>query len=69
MISGALNIGFPSQCIDATAGHPHISQQELNHGHGPDVLDANRMLGPSHCIHDGASLTLHPSSSIHLIDL
>jgi hypothetical protein len=56
VVRGALDIGFAAQGVDAAAGHAHVAQQQLDDGHGTDVLGAGGVLGPAHGVHDGAGL-------------
>ena len=39
VIGGALDVGLPAQGVDPAAGHAHVAQQQLDHGHGADILD------------------------------
>jgi hypothetical protein len=52
VVGGPLDVGFAAQGVDAAAGDPHVAQQQLDDGHGADVLGAGGVLGPAHGIHD-----------------
>ena len=69
MVRGALNIGLTAQGIDSTTGHTNVSEEQLDHGHGTDILDTHGMLGPAHGIHDSRGLVGRSRSRIGLIDL
>ena len=52
VVRRSLNIGFPSEGLDAAAGDPHVSQELLDNRHCPDVLGPDGMLRPAHGIED-----------------
>ena len=54
LVGRTLDVGFAAQRVHAAAGHAHVAQQELDDAHGPDVLHADGVLGPTHGIQDGA---------------
>ena len=69
MVRGALNVGLATQGIDTAAGNSHVAQKQLDHGHGPNILDTYGVLGPAHSVHDGTGLALLARGRIGLVDL
>ena len=69
MVRGALHVGLPPEGIDTAAGHPHVAQEHLDHGHGADILYTDRMLGPAHGVHDRTGLIRLSCLRVGLIDL
>ena len=53
LVGDALDVGVSAQGVDATPGHAHVTQQELDHGHGADVLRPHAVLGPAQGVADG----------------
>ena len=41
-----------AQGVNAAACHPHITQQQLDHRHGTDVLRTNGVLRPAQCVQE-----------------
>ena len=52
VVRGALDVAFPPHGVHSAPGHPHVAEQELHDGEGPDVLHADRMLRPAHGVTD-----------------
>ena len=47
MVSGSLHVGFTPQRIDTAAGNTHVAEQQLDDGHGADILNAGGVLSPA----------------------
>ncbi len=69
VVGGTLHIALAAKRVHAASGHADVAQQELDHGHGPDVLGAHGVLGPAHGVHDGGRLALCPGGRVGLVDL
>ena len=53
LVGDALHVGVAAQRVDAAARHAQVAQQQLDHGHGADVLRTDRVLGPAQGVADG----------------
>ena len=69
VVRRALDIALAAQGVDAAACHAHVAEQELDDGHGPDVLGADGMLGPAHGIELGARPVRLAGRGVELVDL
>jgi hypothetical protein len=56
MVRRSLDIGLAAQGINTTAANSHIAEEQLDDGHGPDVLAADCMMGPAQGITLGSGL-------------
>ncbi len=68
-VGDALHVGVPAQRVDAAARPAHVAQQQLDHGHGADVLAAHRVLRPAQRIADRHHLVGRRGLAQHLRDL
>jgi hypothetical protein len=68
VVRGPLDIGFAAQGVDAAAGHAHVAQQQLDDGHGTDVLGAGGVLGPAHGVHDGTGHATFTGGAVCIVD-
>ena len=51
-VGRALDGRMPAQRHNPAAGPAHVAEQRLQDGRGPDVLHADRVLGPAQAVHE-----------------
>jgi len=69
VVRGTLNVGLTAKSVDTSAGHADIPQQKLDHGHCPDILGPNCVLGPAHGVHDSTGAVGLTCRCVGLVDL
>ncbi len=68
VIRRPLDIGLSPQRVHPASGYAHISEHQLDHGHGADHLGAHGMLGPAHGIHDGPGFPFFSGGTVGFIN-
>jgi len=69
VVRRSLNVGLAAHGRDAAAGDAHVSQQKLDHAHGPDHLGAHGVLCPAHGVQLDARLVRLARGCVELVDL
>ena len=59
----------PRRALTPPPAIPMLPSRSLDDGHGPDVLNADGVLGPSHGVQYGPGLVLRSGGGIRLVDL
>ena len=68
-VGRALDVRVAAEGVDAAPRAPHVAEEQLQHGGGPDHLNGRRVLRPSEGIRDRARLLRHARRRHDLADL
>ena len=68
MVRRSLDVRLAAQSVDAAAGNADVPQQELNDGHGPDILHARPCAASSPERRDRSGFVLDSRRGVHFID-